>query len=128
MTAAGSGKTGDAGARKKRGGRRFRRAVDGFLTDLERRSFSPHTVAAYRRDLARFAEFLSQMTHEEEPFLADFKPGSVRRFVSWMVSTRYARRSVQRNLAALRSLSKHLVARKAIRANPTLGLTAPRPE
>ncbi|MFH1690189.1 MAG: tyrosine recombinase XerC [Candidatus Eisenbacteria bacterium] len=127
MTAAASVKTGDAGSRKKRGERVFRRAVEGFLTDLERRNFSPHTVAAYRRDLARFADFLSEVTHDDEPRLARFESGTVRRFIAWMVSSRYARRSVQRNLAALRSFAKHLVRRKAILANPTLGLSAPRP-
>ena len=127
MTAARTGKAGDAGSRKKRGGRLFRRAVEGFLSDLERRNFSPHTVAAYRTDLARFADFLSEVTHDDEPRLASFEPGAVRRFVAWMVSSRYARRSVQRNLAALRSLAKYLTGRRAIRANPTLGLTAPKP-
>ncbi len=127
MTSAKSGKTGDAGTRKKRRGRLFRRAVEGFLTDLERRNFSPHTVAAYRRDLARFADFLSEVTHDEDPRLASFESASVRRFVAWMVSSRYARRSVQRNLAALRSLASYLIKRKAIHGNPTLGLTAPKP-
>ena len=128
MTVASSPTAGDAGARKKRGGRLFRRAVEGFLADLERRSFSPHTVAAYRRDLARFAGFLSEVTHEEEPRLGDFKTNHVRRYVAWMVSTRYSRRTVQRGLAAVRSLGKFLVQKKAIRANPAAGLTAPRPE
>ena len=127
MTAAKNGKAGDTGTRKKRRGRLFRRAVEGFLTDLERRNFSPHTVAAYKRDLARFADFLSEVTHDEEPRLASFESATVRRFVAWMVSSRYARRSVQRNLAALRSLASYLIKRKAIRGNPTLGLTAPKP-
>ncbi|MCK4409282.1 MAG: tyrosine recombinase [Candidatus Eisenbacteria sp.] len=127
MTAAKSGKTGDAGTRRERGGRLFRRAVENFLTDLDRRNFSPHTVAAYKRDLARFADFLSEVTHDDQPRLARFESTAVRRFVAWMVSSRYARRSVQRNLAALRSLAKYLIKRKAIRANPTLGLTAPKP-
>jgi len=127
VSAAKSGKTGDAGTRKKRGGRLFRRAVEGFLTDLERRNFSPHTVVAYKRDLARFADFLSEVTHDEEPRLASFESAAVRRFVAWMVSSRYARRSVQRNLAALRSLASYLIKRKSMRGNPTLGLTAPKP-
>ncbi len=127
MTVVANASAGKTGSRKKRGGRLFRRAVEAFLTDLERRNFSPHTIAAYRGDLARFADFLSEVTHDDEPRLADFEPAAVRRFVAWMVSSRYARRSVQRNLAALRSLAKYLIGRKAIRVNPTLGLTAPKP-
>ncbi len=127
MTVVANAAAGKAGSRKKSGRRLFRRAVEGFLTDLKRRNFSPHTVAAYRRDLARFADFLSEVTHEDEPRLADFEPAAVRRFVAWMVSSRYARRAVQRNLAALRSLATPLIRRKAIRVKPTLGLTAPKP-
>lgn len=128
MTAAARAKTRVAGKTKKRGGRLFRRAVEGFLADLERRSFSPHTVAAYRRDLERYARYLTELTHEEEPRLSGFTAASVRRYVAWMVSTRYARRTVQRGLAAIRSLAKFLVQKKIISANPALGLTAPRPE
>jgi integrase/recombinase XerC len=102
--------------------------VERFLSDLERRNFSPHTVAAYRRDLERFARYLSELTHEDEPKVADFTAARVRRYVAWMVSTRYARRTVQRGLASVRSFAKFLVARKALSANPALGLTAPRPE
>jgi integrase/recombinase XerC len=116
------------GGGRKRGGRLFRRAVDGFLTDLERRNFSAHTVAAYRRDLGRFADFLAETTHEDEPRLSAFTATHVRRYVAWMVSTRYARRTVQRGLAAVRSLGKHLVQKKAMKSNPAKGLTAPRPE
>jgi integrase/recombinase XerC len=128
LSAAGSSRTGQADSGKKRGGRLFRRAVERFLDDLERRNFSQHTVAAYRRDLERFARYLSELTHEDEPRLSDFTAARVRRYVAWMVSTRYARRTVQRGLAAVRSLAKYLVAKKALAANPALGLTAPRPE
>lgn len=116
-----------AGARK-RSGRLLRGAVDEFLAELERRNFSRHTVDAYRRDLRRFADHLAQTTHDERPRLSDFRPQAVRRYIAWMVSTRYARRSVQRALASLRSFSNYLTKRRLIAANPTLGLSAPKPE
>ena len=115
-------------AARKKSGRLFRGSVDEFLGELERRNFSRHTVDAYRRDLERFAVHLSQTTHDERPRLADFRPQAVRRYIAWMVSTRYARRSVQRSLASLRSFAKYLTKKKAIKVNPTLGLSAPRPE
>jgi integrase/recombinase XerC len=116
-----------AGTRRK-GGRLFESAVTEFLDELERRNFSPHTIDAYRRDLKRFADHLSQTTHEERPRLGDFTPRSARRYIAWMVSTRYARRSVQRALASLRSFAKFQTKRKALKSDPTIGLSAPRPE
>ncbi len=108
--------------------RRFGKAVDGFLKDLETRNFSEHTVAAYRRDLKRFERFLAEVVHDEDPPLKRFEPATVRRFVAWMVASKYARRTVQRNLAALRSLARHLTKRGVLKANPTVGLSAPKSE
>jgi integrase/recombinase XerC len=115
------------GSRRK-GGRLFRRAVEEFLDDLTRRNFSRHTIDAYRRDLKRFADHLAQTAHSDRPRMSDFRPQAVRRYIAWMVSARYARRSVQRALASLRSFSKFAMRRKNIAADPTLGLSAPRPE
>jgi integrase/recombinase XerC len=108
--------------------RLFRRAVERFISELESRNYSPHTVAAYRRDLERYRRFLVELTHDEDPGLPSFDGASVRRYLAWMVASRYARRSIQRALAALRALARHLKRRRAIRSDPTLGLTAPRPE
>jgi integrase/recombinase XerC len=108
--------------------RRFSRAARGFISELEVRNYSPHTVAGYRRDIDRFGRFLAEITHEKDPALSSFDHAAVRRYIAWMVASRYGRRSIQRGLAALRALSTHLKKRRAIRVDPTLGLTAPRPE
>jgi integrase/recombinase XerC len=102
--------------------------VDGFISDLEVRNYSPHTVAAYRRDLVRFSRFLSELAHTDNPTLSSFETGAVRRYLAWMVASRYARRSIQRNLAAISALAAYLKRRRAIRVNPTVGLSAPKPE
>lgn len=124
----------EAGAKAKKGGKRarrgrsFSRSVEAFLRDLEDRNFSPHTVASYRQDLRRFGAHLSEISHDSDPGLGSFDAASVRRFIAWMVGSGYARRSVQRNLAAIRSLARFLVRTKAMKNNPTLGLSAPRIE
>jgi integrase/recombinase XerC len=109
-------------------GRSFARSIKAFLGDLEDRNFSPHTVASYGQDLRRYAGFLAEISHDDDPRLDRFDANSIRRFVAWMVSSRFARRTVQRNLAAIRSLARYLVRTKALRSNPTLGLSAPRIE
>jgi len=115
-------------AGRTKGGRLLSTAVDEFLDELERRNFSPHTIDAYRRDLKRFGDHLSQTAHDDRPRLRSFTPQSARRYIAWMVSTKYARRSVQRALASLRSFARFQTKQKAIKADPTLGLSAPRPE
>ena len=109
------------------GRRRFASAASRYLEELEGRNYSPHTVSAYRRDLARFERFVAEITHQDSPGLDSFNPQSIRRYVSWMVASRYARRTVQRGLASLRSFGEHLARRKVIPSNPALGLSAPRP-
>lgn len=108
--------------------RRFGSAVDSFLKELSVRQFSPHTVSAYRQDLKRYGDFLREISHDDNPGLDRFDASSIRRFIAWMVSSGYARRTVQRNMAALRSLSRHLLRTGAMGADPTLGLSAPRVE
>ncbi len=106
--------------------RRLEPLVGDFLVSLEQRSLSRHTIAAYGRDVAQFLEFLKEITHNDEPTTADLKPRIVRRFVSFMTASRFARRSVRRKLASVRAFTRFLTSRRFLSSNPTAGISAPK--
>lgn len=77
-----------------------------FLDHLEReRRFSPHTVAAYRRDLADLAEALGA---HDPAASATLDGDAVRAFLGHLAEGGASRRTVARKLSALRSFLRFL--------------------
>ena len=96
-------------------------SVEKFLTQLAiQRGASPHTLAAYRRDLARLAELAAGVE------LAALKPAQLRRGLMALHSRALAPRSIARTLSAWRSYYAWLARRGAIALNPADGLRAPK--
>lgn len=95
--------------------------VDRFLTHLvvERRA-SGHTVAAYRRDLARLVADMGPRSS------ADVKPQHVRDFAGRLHARGLAPRSVARHLSSVRSFFDYLVRHGELGANPATGVRAPK--
>jgi integrase/recombinase XerC len=96
-------------------------SVEKFLTELAiQRGASPHTLAAYRRDLARLTELAAGVE------LAALKPAQLRRGLMALHSRALAPRSIARTLSAWRSYYAWLARRGAIALNPADGLRAPK--
>lgn len=108
--------------------RAIARLVEEFAADLETRDLSPHTLCAYRRDLAQFQRFLRDLARDEEPTLEHLTPRAVRRFVASLAASQFARRSVRRKLAAVKSFARYLTSEGLIATNPTAGLPGPKLE
>ncbi len=99
-------------------------SVDDFLTALiQQRRASPHTLAAYRRDLKRCERLLPALGATG---LASLTPAQVRRLVSTLAREGLAGRSIARLLAALRAYYRHLLDAGCLLADPTAGIAAPK--
>ena len=103
----------------------MRRAIDEFLAHLEHeRNASPHTVAAYGRDLGQLAAYL------EETRAGWKTAGNVvlRGFLARLYEGHRKKTSIGRKLAAIRSFYDYAVRRKWLATNPARALATPRAE
>ncbi len=91
-----------------------------YLTSV--RGLSPHTVRAYAADLSRYLEWAARQgvdpvrpTHRQ-----------LRRFLAELSAGDYARRTIARRLAAVRSFLRYLVDEGAIESDPSVVISTPR--
>ncbi len=100
--------------------------VDAFIEYLaaERRQ-SPHTCAAYRRDLTRLAQWLAS----QAPALTvwgQVTESDVRRYAATLNREGLTGRSIARALSAIRRFYEYLIREHRLRHNPALAVKAPR--
>ncbi|MFT5206761.1 MAG: integrase/recombinase XerC [Candidatus Omnitrophota bacterium] len=96
-------------------------ALKKFLTFLSvEKNYSKYTVINYTHDLEDFFSFLGQTKLEVITKL------SIRGFLADLSARNYAKRTIARKLAALRSFFKFLVQRDEIKTNPFAAIRGPK--
>lgn len=98
-------------------------ALSAFLNHLgQERRLSPRTQDAYARDIADFCDWLG----EETPDWAGIGPHQIRSFAAARHRQGLSPKSLQRRLAALRSLFRYLQREQLVQNNPADGIRAPK--
>jgi tyrosine recombinase XerC len=87
------------------------------------RDLSPHTLAAYRSDLAQFRTWAARAGITT---LEAVDRRALRRHVAYLSERRYARRSIARKLSSVRSLLAWAVRRGLLETNAATDLPAPK--
>jgi integrase/recombinase XerC len=104
----------------KRGATVVEKAVARFIRSLHERNASPHTIKAYRTDLAQFADYVGpQRWHDIDHVL-------IRGYLSSLYERGLSKTSVARALAALRSLYKWLAQEGEVEQNPAALVATPK--
>ena len=104
----------------KRGATIVEKAIAKFLCTLEGRNASPHTIKAYRTDLAQFAKYVGSQNW------SDMDHVLIRGYLSNLYERGLGKTSVARALAALRSLYKWLAQEGVVEQNPAVLVATPK--
>ena len=97
--------------------------VDAYLVTLRvERNMSPHTVTAYSSDLGGFLRWADKAGIH----VLDADHRSLRLYLAELDRARYARRTIARRLAAVRSFYRYLVRTGQLAASPAAVLSTPR--
>ena len=106
----------------------MRTALGRFLQFLEaERNAAPLTIKSYREDLTSLIDFLS----DDEgacPAPAEVTPLDVRQYVAALHEAGYAKSSVSRRLASLRSFYRFAQREGLVTDNPAKPIRNPRPD
>lgn len=105
-------------------------AIDRFLAHLSgERASSPHTIAAYARDLSELLDpAVLPAVAREEPMARAVRPERLRAHVERLHERGLSRRTIGRKVAALRSFLRYLSRSQGRSLLPPGGLPTPRAE
>src|SRR5580698_3685632 len=104
----------------KHGATIVEKAIAKFIRSLEERKASPHTIKAYRTDLAQFAEYVGPQSWREIDHVL------IRGYLANLYERGLSKTSVARALAALRSLYKYLAQEGEVEQNPAALVATPK--
>lgn len=100
-----------------------------FLRHLSlEKNASPHTVKSYREDLTQAQEFFREKLANQSFTVERLNPRLLRAYLSWLHEQGYARTTIARRLASVRTWCKFLCRQGLLASNPALGLRGPRLE
>ncbi|HEY1379377.1 MAG TPA: tyrosine recombinase XerC [Gemmataceae bacterium] len=94
---------------------------------LERHA-SAHTVKSYREDLTQAVGFFQTQLPGQSPAPQRLTTRVLRAYLAWLSEQGYARTTVARRLAAVRSWLRYLCRQGVLARNPADGLRGPRQE
>lgn len=98
-----------------------------FLTHLGlEKNSSPQTVKSYREDLTQALDFHRQHLQKSTLETRDWNTRTLRAFLAWLHEQNYAKRTIARRLAAVRSFGKFLCRQGVLKSNPAEALRGPR--
>lgn len=109
---------------------RLYEAIEGFLSTVEfEYGYSPHTVKAYRRDLADLARFSTADDADAAPGSLDVELVDLELLRAWVWERQQrglAPGTLSRNVATLKSFGNWLEHRRLVPGNPASRLRAPK--
>jgi integrase/recombinase XerC len=104
-------------------------ALAEFLRHLAlEKNASAHTVKSYREDLTQAVAFFAERNGGHAPDVARLSTRQLRAHLAWLHEQGYARTTIARRLAAVRSWCRFLCRQGVLTANPAAGLRGPRQE
>ena len=100
-----------------------------FLTHLGlEKNASGQTVKSYREDLTQTLGYARERLKKDHVAPDDWNTRLLRSFVAWLHDQHYAKSTIARRLAAVRSFGKFLCRQGVLSQNPASSLHGPRPE
>lgn len=104
----------------------MRQAIADFLRQLAlERNASAHTVKSYREDLNQAADYFASQTAGAVA-LERITTRLVRSYLAWLHEQGYAKTTIARRLAAVRSFFRHQCRQGRLQENPSDALRGPR--
>ncbi len=119
----------ESDASAEQGGEAVPPDVQEYLRHLAKeRDVSPHTVTAYRRDLAAFAEFLGGYYGADGWSWEGVDRLAMRGFLAYLSRRGVGKRTMARTLSGVRSFYRWMHRNEMVESNPARAVGAPRQE